>query len=136
MSTRGVIGVERENGSIDYVYLTHDAYPSHVIPILRHHEFRDAYGAERLISEGDLDSIVLKMSGVSVTPIRDATPSDKWWKTMNFETYLYENLQEKLNQISARLVMAEYVYVFDSDEGEWCYSDSVLKYLVSEKKGE
>jgi len=56
MSTRGLIGIQNKNGSVDYVYVHNDSYLSGVGKTLLEH-YSDRKKIRRLINLGDLSSL-------------------------------------------------------------------------------
>ena len=60
MGTRSYIGIERDDGSVTYIYCHWDGYPSHNGAVLLEH-YSDAERLDRLLALGDISSLAARL---------------------------------------------------------------------------
>jgi hypothetical protein len=120
MATRSMIGVQRENGTIEAIYCHWDGYMSHHGPILLN-AYNGPRKIEALIRQGDLSCLGSKL-------IRDSGgfPSDDACANVNgygdgdadYSAKVYADLDD----LRARQTWCEYFYIHK--EGRWYVTSS------------
>lgn len=64
MATRSLIGLENQDGSINYVYCHYDGYPEYQLKMLLEH-YQDKNKVAELISNGDFSQLKEEISLIS-----------------------------------------------------------------------
>ncbi len=116
MATRSNIGIEKDDGTVDYIYCHWDGYPSHNGEILQE-SYTDKDQIEKMISLGSISSLDHRLEpandnhsfdspekGVTVFYARDRG------ETLDVSNGSYNNILHN---------MEDYAYVFKPSDGNW-----------------
>jgi len=109
MSTRSLIGYEKEDGTIEFVYCHCDGYPEHQLPILtKHYNTREK--AIELISKGGMSALCENINDISFYTQRGEELEIH--KSDNAHNFFFNNID----------LWQEYCYYIDLN-GEWHYHE-------------
>lgn len=116
MATRSLIGLENQDGSINYVYCHYDGYPEYQLKMLSEH-YQDRAKVAELISNGDMSQLKEEIGLISFY-------KDSHKEVVDIEVcFSPEAYRDKMGKYGC-----EYCY-FLSKEGEWKYFEKVGYWL-------
>ena len=120
MSTRSLIGIERENNMVEYVFCHWDGYPSYVGSILKNY-YSTKDKIEKILLNGDVD--VLKNNTQETTFYnRDLGYTNEDIIDFTEEDALKSKFINKDEYFSTRdILVSEYRYLLDLDGQLLCY---------------
>lgn len=139
MATRSLIGIQYD-GYIEYIYCHYDGYPSHQMPLLNDY-YGDIDDAEDLISLGDisyLDKYVDPEDPDSThsfdNPEKDVVVAYGRDRGEPWSQVKPEIVDDVESYISAGYNSdAEYLYLFDPNNGGWQYINLESRYDLTWK---
>ena len=117
MGTSCYIGIEEQDGTVEYIYVHFDGYFSNIVPILQDYTTRE--DVKRMIAHGSDASILL-------SEVQKNEPY----------TVLPENRPERIRSMYALLEVkprVSYVYVFTRDD-EWVCDTTLPFFSMNELK--
>ena len=107
MSTRSLIGCEKENGTIEFAYCHFDGYPEHQLPILtKHYNTREK--AIELVSKGAMSALCEDINEIEFYTKRGEELEIH--NCANAHAFFFNNID----------LWQEYSYYIDLN-GEWHY---------------
>ena len=107
MSTRSLIGYEKENGDIEFVYCHWDGYPEHQLPILTQH-YNTREKAIELVSKGGMSALCEDINEIEFYAKRGEKLEIH--NCANAHAFFFNNID----------LWQEYSYYIDLN-GEWHY---------------
>ena len=132
MSTRSIIGIKTNDGTIKSVYCHHDGYLSYNGVILASH-YTTVEKVEKLISLGDLSTLGIDPDA----PYNDSkfgVVDYHRWRNESIKISFYKNENKFLDECSTYWI--DFIYLFDEKNKEWSYlelsKNTILKSLKPE----
>ncbi len=124
MGTRSYIGMEREDGSVTYIYCHWDGYPSWNGAVLMEH-YSSAERMERLLALGDISSLQPRIAPTQDSPHDFSKPEDG--VVIAYDRDRGEAWEGVKHKTAASIEAippshgAEYAYVYNPTTGGWTY---------------
>jgi hypothetical protein len=105
MSTRCIIGVQKDNDMVEYIYCHHDGYPDRILPLLSTY-YNTKESIEELFKYGDLSSLSVNINSCTFYH-RDK--NEDWNTCKPFILPLNEYLKDE------KQTHIEYCYLYNNE---------------------